>query len=99
MELYSLDSSDDEIKIVHERISKTTSPDQIQKILRKLDRKLDRKFDISFPEKVRSIQFMTSGSPLSLADLDVEQVKIRQVTAIKTTKIRGGTSQTGRFRC
>ena len=92
MELYSLDSSDDEIKIVHERISKTTSPDQIQKILK-------RKFDISFPEKVRSIQFMTSGSPLSLADLDVEQVKIRQVTAIKTTKIRGGTSQTGRFRC
>ena len=91
MELYTLDSSDDEIQIVHERISKTTSPDQIQKIL--------RKFDISFPEKVRSIQFMTSGSPLSLADLDVEQMKIRQVTAIKTTKIRGGTSQTGRFRC
>ena len=92
MELYSLDSSDDEIQIVHERISKTTSPDQIQKILK-------RKFDISFPEKVRSIQFLTSGSPLSLADLDVENMKIRQVTAIKTTKIRGGTSQTGRFRC
>ena len=94
MELYSLDSSDDEIQIVHERISKTTSPDQIQQILRKL-----KKNDISFPDKVRSIQFLTSGSPLSLADLDVEQVKIRQVTAIKTTKIRGGTSQTRRFRC